>query len=131
MVNNTAYHILYIWNWHITLLMIDHNKLIYLLVVVTCGIGIVSLSKSGGSGTACSLHNSRRSIDTWRITWLSKPSVLLRIWTAFVMLVSSESANHTGGTDGYVSYDKWKNRTLSNLVIVIEMTFNQCLKYGP
>lgn len=40
---------------------------------------------------------------TWLITWLSRPFVLLRICTAFVTLVSSLSANQTGGDDGYVS----------------------------
>lgn len=69
-------------------------------LLVNCEFGIVSLSKSGGSGTACNRHSSLRSIATWWRTWLSKPSVLLKIWTAFVILVSSESANHTGGTEG-------------------------------
>lgn len=31
---------------------------------------------------------------------------MLNIWTAFVILVSSLSANQTGGVDGYVSYEQ-------------------------
>lgn len=47
---------------------------------------------------------------TWFRTWLFWPSVLLKICTAFVTLVSSLSANHTGGVDGYVSFHSESRR---------------------
>lgn len=94
-----------------------------------CG-GNSSVSNSLSNGTLCKRHSSRISMFTcytqtqstsigdeieysefmslavtltWFKTWLFWPSVVLSIWTAFVMLVSSLSANHTGGVDGYVS----------------------------
>lgn len=90
---------------------------------VVCGSGKRSLSNSGGSGTACKRHSSLRRIATWWSTWFSNPSVLLKICTAFVMLVSSESANHTGGTDGYVSY-KSEKRAINDGRI------NECVDKG-
>lgn len=99
--------------------------------------GKLNLSSSGGRGSVCNLHNSRKSISTlklfekkkikyywkknvnyiirhqltWFITWLLVPFVLHKIWTAFVTLLSSLSANHTGGVEGYVS---WKENDLKN-----------------
>lgn len=57
-------------------------------------------STSVGSGRECRRHNSFKRIPTWFMTWLSMPEVLLSICTAFVTLVSSDSANHTGGVEG-------------------------------
>jgi len=43
---------------------------------------------------------TEEGIQNFLHTWLSLPEVLLRIWTALVTLVSSDSANHTGGVEG-------------------------------
>lgn len=57
---------------------------------------------------------------TWLITWLSNPLVLLSNWIAFEMLVSSLSANQTGGVCGYVSCNRKVIR--KTLILHIKLT---------
>ena len=58
---------------------------------------------STGSGNEKSVHSCLRSDLTWYDKWLFIPEVSDKEVKALVTLTLSDSENHTGGVEGYVS----------------------------